>query len=63
MNKSQQAYLWIQSIIDSSNNDFHFTGVDKLISLFNKQFNNASLTICLQEQRQAHWNTIHSIIN
>jgi len=63
MTASQIAYVWIQGIIDSSNNDFHFDGVDKLIHLFNERYNNASLTICLQQQRQDHWNNLHSILN
>ena len=62
MTPIQQAYVWIQNIIDSSNNDFHFDGVDKIIDLFHTKYNNSPLTICLQEQRQAHWNTIHSIL-
>ena len=63
MTDLQLAYNWLQNIIDSSNNDFHFEGVDKLITLFEAKYCDSPLTLCLQEQRQMHWNTIHSILN
>ena len=63
MTNKQHAYNWIQNIIDSAAHDFHFEGVDRLIELFEAKYNDAALTICLLEQRQIHWNNIHSIIN
>lgn len=62
MTIDQQHYNWIQNIIDSCNNDFHFDGVDKLIELYEQRHNNASLTMCLLHQRTQRWNSIHSIL-
>lgn len=63
MTPQQQAYNWIQNIIDSATHDFHFEGVDKLITLFEAKYLDDPLTTCLQGQRNQHWNTIHSILN
>lgn len=62
MTRIQYDYNWLQNIIDSANNDFHFDCVDKLVDLFHSKHNNAPLTTCLQEQRAIHWNNIHSIL-
>lgn len=63
MNEVQQAYTWIQNIIDSANNTFHFDAVDALIKLFHQKYKDEKLTDCLTTQRQAHFNNIHSILN
>ncbi len=63
MTQTQEAYTWLQNIIDSANNTFHFDTVDVLIKLFHQKYNNQQLTDCLTEQRQAHFNNIHSILN
>ena len=62
MSNKQHAYNWIQNIIDSATHDFHFEGVDKLITLFEEKYTDEPLTVCLQGQRYQHWNTIHSIL-
>ena len=63
MTPKQEAYIWIQNIIDSCNNDFHFGGADKLIELFDAIHKDDQLTTLLQLQRNEHWNTIHSILS
>lgn len=62
MTEKQQNYNWLMNIIDSCNNDFHFTAVDKLIELFLSRHKDETLTDCLKAQRTSHWNFIHSIL-
>lgn len=63
MTPVQGAYTWLQNIIDSANNTFHFDAVDALIKLFHQKFNDQKLTDCLTEQRQINFNNIHTILN
>ncbi len=58
----QKDYIWLQAIIDSCNNTFHFACVDKLIEIFAEKHNNYNLFICLSTQREAHFNKVHSIL-
>lgn len=62
MTPAQIDYNWLLNIIDSSNNDFHFSCVDKLIDLFYEKHNNESFKDLLIEARYRHWNLIHSIL-
>lgn len=62
MTEQQSLYNWIMNIIDSCNNDFHFEAADKLIELFEQRVKNQDLVICLKQQRERHWNSIHSIL-
>lgn len=63
MTEAQKDYNWLQAIIDSCNNTFHFECADKMIELFIAKHNNANLIMCLHSQREAHYNAIHSILN
>ncbi len=62
MTEKQQNYNWIMLIIDSCNNDFQFSCVDKLIELFYQKHNDDELTNCLKLLRRRHWNNIHVIL-
>lgn len=62
MTQAQQDYSWVQSIINSCNNDFHFDTVDAMITLFLAKHNDTNLADLLQTQRQNHWIKIHGII-
>lgn len=63
MSIDQEHYNWIVNIIDSCNNDFHFTCVDKLIELFKQQHSNKEeMAVMLETQRAVHWNNIHAIL-
>lgn len=62
INIMNEIYNWIISIINTSTNDFHFEGVDNLIELFFKKFNDDGLYIDLQFKRSQKWNEIHSIL-
>lgn len=64
MKKDQQeCYTWIQNIIDSCNNTFHFEGADRLIDLYQDQFKDDESTTLLKLQRQNHFNAVHNILN
>lgn len=63
MSQAQHDYNWVQKLIDSCTNDFQFDGIDNIIELYHAKHKNTSLYMCLLEQRTAHWNTIHSILN
>ena len=62
MTPKQEHYNWIQNIIDSCNNTFHFEGVDNLIALFDKYYNDADLLVCLKQMRNEHFNNVHNIL-
>ncbi len=62
MREDQKDYNWIQSIIDSCNNTFHFACVDRLIELYAEKHNNHNLLMCLTTQRTVHYNLVHGIL-
>ena len=53
---------WIIRIIETSNNDFHFQAVDKLIELFYEIEKDEELTHELRVIRNNKWNKIHHIL-
>lgn len=62
MTHAQTDYNWLLAIIESSNNDFHFSCIDKLIDLFYEKHGNEGMKDCLVEVRDKHWNHIHAIL-
>lgn len=63
MTPKQEHYNWIMAIIDSCNNDFHFTCVDRLIELYKQQHKDAEeMAVMLETQRAVHWNNVHHIL-
>ena len=62
MSQAQEDYNWVQSIIDSCNNDFHFDTVDAMIELYLTKHNDVNLKDLLLDQRNKHWIKIHGII-
>ena len=53
---------WISRIIETSNNDFHFEGVDNLIELFFEKTKDDDKRTELRLLRQRKWNDIHNIL-
>ena len=62
MTPTQDIFIWIENIIKSCTNDFHFAGVDKLIDLFNEHEKSPELTDKLKHERALKWNEIHVVI-
>jgi hypothetical protein len=62
MSHAQTDFNWILAIIDSSNNDFHFSCIDRLIELFYEKHAIEAMRDMLVEVRYKHWNHIHSIL-
>ena len=58
MTQAQQDHTWLQTIIDSCTNDFHFDAVDKLIELYKEKHNDIGLYDCLVAQRHHHWHLV-----
>lgn len=64
MKEAQHSYNWVIAIIDSCNNDFHFSVVDKMIELFKLKYPaDIKLHIEIDLLRVRHWNKIHGILN
>jgi hypothetical protein len=63
MSDDQKDYNWLQSIIDSCNNTFHFACVDRMIELYAEKHHNANLIMCLIQQRAVHYNNVHGILS
>lgn len=61
-NNNDNLYDWVAKIIATCNNDFHFEGVDNLISLYSQFTKNEEKTLELQILRQKKWNDIHDIL-
>jgi hypothetical protein len=57
-----KSFTWMISIIDSCTNDFHFSCLDVLISLFKLKYTNDELVNKLLEARNNKWNSIHTIL-
>ena len=55
-------FEWISRIIETSNNDFHFEGVDNLIELFFEKTKDDDKRTELRLLRQRKWNDIHNIL-
>ena len=55
-------FEWIEKVIATCNNDFHFEGVDRLIELFNERYNDPEQTLMLQLLKVRKWNEIHVIL-
>jgi hypothetical protein len=55
-------FEWIKKIIDSSNNTFHFEGVDRLIELFYEKYLDGELRTELHTLRQTKWYDVHDIL-
>lgn len=62
MNQTQQDYNWIQNIIRSCNNTFHFDGVNRLIELFAAKHDDQELHQNLMVQCHQQYNSIHVIL-
>lgn len=62
MEKATEIFEWISRIISTSNNDFHFDAIDKLIELHYVNFQNEELKIQLLELKTQKWNDIHTIL-
>jgi hypothetical protein len=62
MEKEIETFEWIARIIATSNNDFHFDAIDKLIELHFINFQNEELKARLNELKHEKWNEIHSIL-
>lgn len=60
--EKENIFNWLKRIIDTSNNDFHFESIDKLIELFHEKFNDNTLKTELELLRVQRWNDIHSIL-
>lgn len=58
----QSIFEWITKVIATCNNDFHFSGVDRLIELFEERFNDPEDTLRLQLLKVQRWNEIHVIL-
>ena len=54
---------WIENIIQSCTDDFHFEAIDKLIELYHERTKNEDLTSDLKMLRAKKWNEIHAIVN
>lgn len=61
--EQQECYVWIQNIIDSCNNTFHFDGAKNLIVLYSEKFKDPNTTAELMLQYGRHFNNIHNILN
>lgn len=59
---TSKAYDWISRIIETCNNDFHFTAVDALIELYFHQVQDEQKYLELKIMRQDKWNDIHCIL-
>lgn len=62
MQQKTEAFNWIESIIASCKNDFHFDAVDTLICLFIQKFENDFHAHALKMMRIEKWNEIHEIL-
>ena len=62
MDKAQEIFEWIAKIIATSNNDFHFDAIDKLIDLHFLNFQNEEMKQRLTELKHEKWNEIHLIL-
>jgi hypothetical protein len=60
--KAQETFEWISRIIETSNNDFHFEAIDKLIDLHFMNFQDEELKEKLIEKKINKWNEIHLIL-
>lgn len=60
--KSNEKFIWINKIIETCNNDFHFMAVDKLIELFYELEKDDLLKDDLIVARNNKWNQIHFIL-
>ena len=58
----EKAFAWIESIIKTCNNNFHFEAVDKLIELFKERFDDNRMILELEQMRHDKWNEIHKIL-
>jgi hypothetical protein len=57
-----KSFKWMVSIIDSCTNDFHFSCIDGLISLFKLKYTDDEQVNKLTEVRNNKWNSIHAIL-
>lgn len=58
----EKSFAWLTNIIESCNNDFHFSCADVLISLFKLKYGDDDLITRLDELRNQKWNSIHGIL-
>jgi hypothetical protein len=56
----EEAYTWIDKIIQSCNKDFHFDCADILISLFKTKYADVGRVSRLRLLRQNKWNAVHN---
>jgi len=54
--------LWIENIIQSCTDDFHFEAVDRLITLYNERQKDEDSYNDLVSSRTKKWNDMHGII-
>jgi hypothetical protein len=55
-------HTWIQTIIESCTDDFHFEAVDRLIDLYREQIKDEDSAVELEMSRANKWNKIHGIV-
>ena len=60
--KNNEKFIWINKIIETCTNDFHFMAVDRLIELFYELDKDDSLKEELIRTRNNKWNEIHFIL-
>jgi hypothetical protein len=58
----EDTYTWVNNVIESCHNDFHFDCADVLISLFNIKYGDTDKASELMLLRQNKWNSIHTIV-
>ncbi len=58
----EQTFTWISNIINSCKNEFHFSCVDLLISLFNVKYGECEMLLRLKELRQNKWLSIQPVL-
>jgi hypothetical protein len=63
MDRCNESYDWIARIIETSNNDFHFEAIDRLIELHYQNFKSDEMKIGLEALKNLKWNEIHYVLN
>jgi hypothetical protein len=58
----KEIYEWLEKVIKTCSNDFHFEGIDRLIELFYDKFKDEAMTNELKLLRMQVWNDIHLIL-
>jgi hypothetical protein len=57
-----EIFKWVKKIIFTSNNDFHFEAVDRLIELFYEKYADDFLRNELYLLREKKWDEIHLLV-